>query len=413
MKKFLSLISFAVALCACSEDGAEAPVPVVCPANPIELTRAENNACQHAKAFSYDFVRQVNAEARGENYFVSPLSAEVALAMLSNGTAGDTEQEIRKVLVGDDFTIDDLNSYNMKMLHVLPNIDGRTKMAMANGFWAEKSLCLQPPFQSLISEQYDASCFAFDNLASAKKEINRWCDEHTNHMIREIMGEDDSFVFALVNALYFKGEWARKFKAEETQTKPFHNQDGTTTQVPMMHKTTDTGLLNYGFNDYCHALFMPFGNSAFSFTVILPAEGYTLDDCVARLSGEAMTELHNQYHGECVLVELPRFELEYKCSLNDVLRRMGIRQLFTEEQDLSGMLATDAPLAIDVKQKARIEVDEKGAKAAAVTHVSGDNMMAGPVDPEHWEFVVDEPFLFFISERSTGSVLFTGRVNTL
>lgn len=403
----------AAACCACSDDDENISDPTRNPAKPIELTRAEYNACDQAKSFAYDFIRQTNTAANGENYFVSPLSAEMALAMLCNGTAGETEQEIREVLGFNDFTLDDLNSYNQKMLQTLPTIDSRTTVAFANGFWADQALHLQPSYRDLISDQYDASCFAFDNLNKAKKEINSWCDKHTDHMIKEIMGDNDSFVFALVNALYFKGEWSRNFKPEETQKKTFHNLNGTTSEVPMMHKTTETHLFHYGYNDYCHALFMPFGNYAYYFTVVLPADGCTLDDCAARLNDQEVGALFMQNHGECTLVEMPRFTLDYKYSLNKILQSMGIKQLFSPiEQDLSGMIANADPMKIEAKQKARIEVDEKGAKAAAVTSVSGDLMDAGP-SLNSWEFIVDEPFLFLIRESSTGSVLFSGRINKL
>lgn len=412
MKKFFSLLLIATAICACTEIEDERPYSESV-ARPILLTRAEYSACEQAKTFAYDFIRQTNTTAQGENYFVSPLSAEIALAMLCNGTAGETEQEIRKVLGFDGFTLDDLNSYNQKMLQSFPSLDDRTKVTFANGFWAEKSLNLQKSYQNLLTDQYDASCFSFDNLENAKKEINSWCDKHTDHMIKEIMGNNDSFVFALVNALYFKGEWRRKFSAEETQKKTFFNQDGTTSQVQMMHKTTETDLFKYGFNDYCHKLMMFFGNRAYSFNVVLPAEGYTLDDCIDRLNNQEISDLNMQDNGKCTLVEMPRFSLDYEYSLNEMLQGMGIKKLFTEEQDLSGMLATPIPMVIQTKQKTRIEVDEKGAKAAAVTHVSGDLMSAGPTSSNTWEFVVDEPFFFFISEKSTGSVLFSGRVNKL
>lgn len=414
MKKFISFLMFAAAFCACSEIENEGGLsdPTKTPARPIELTRAEYSACDQAKNFSYDFIRQANTAAKGKNYFVSPLSAEMALAMLCNGTAGETEQEIRKVLGFEDFTLDDLNSYNRKMLQSLPVLDGRTTVTLANGFWADKALNLQKSYQHLISDQYDASCFSFDNLEAAKKEINSWCDKHTDHMIKEIMDENDSFVFALVNALYFKGEWSRKFNESETLSKDFHNFDGTTSRVPMMHKTTETSLFHYGYNEYCHALFLPFGNFAYYFTVILPADGHTLDECATQLNDKEIGNLMMQDHGECTLVEMPRFALDYECSLNEMLQAMGIRKLYSTEQDLSGMLATTDPLLITAKQKTRIEVNEKGAKAAAVTHVSGATM-APPPTPDFWEFIVDEPFLFLIRERSTGSVLFSGRINNL
>lgn len=422
MKKFTLMMLCAALCCACSDEGNDdIDFEEITPAERIELTKAEGDACVRAKEFAFDFVRKVNTLAAGENYFVSPLSAEIALAMLCNGAAGETEQEIRQILGFEEFTIEDLNSYNRKMLQTLPDIDPRTKVALADGFWANEMYPIKTSFQNLITNQYDGSCATFKDLPKVRQEINSWCDKHTKHMIQNVVGDDDLFDFMLANALYFKGEWTSAFDSGDTKNKTFHNQDGSEPKVKMMHKTKNMKNFEGWYNDYCRVLYMPFGNRAYNLAIVVPADGYTLDACAERLDYKTLLDKGRMIcmGTTCTLVEMPRFDLSYECPLDKVLQGMGVNLLFAGKPDLSQMFDFEIPddVLIDVqtRQKARIEVNEQGAKAAAVTTISlGINTTSITTPPSvEWSFVVDEPFLFFISEGSTGTILFSGRVNNL
>ena len=103
---------------------------------------------------------------------------------------------------------------------------------------------------------------------------------------------------------------------------------------------------------------------------------------------------------------LPRFETKYEAELNDMLEQLGMPTAFTPAADFSGM--TNQPVCIGfIKQKAIIKVDEEGSEAAAVS--SAGVFVTSPGPNPHAVFHADHPFLYLITESSTGAVLFAGR----
>ena len=62
----------------------------------------------------------------------------------------------------------------------------------------------------------------------------------------------------------------------------------------------------------------------------------------------------------------------------------------------------------DVKQKATIRVDETGTEAAAVTEAGIWAGSTGVGAESVFRFHADHPFLFLITESSTGAILSAG-----
>ena len=172
----------------------------------------------------------------------------------------------------------------------------------------------------------------------------------------------------------------------------------------------ETGLYCY-FEDGFTYVNVPFGNAAYKFEVVLPDEGKDVREITDRLVGSLreINRMAREYSK--VTLELPKFSLENKVGLNSALRAGGLKSLdkfnplslFTEEK--TGL--------IQFNQSVMFEVDEKGAKAVAVS--SGEDILSspGPDPSEPVEIKVNRPFLFFITERSTGVCLVAGRVTDL
>ena len=107
---------------------------------------------------------------------------------------------------------------------------------------------------------------------------------------------------------------------------------------------------------------------------------------------------------------MPRFKFEFEISLNDVLSKMGMQKAFTpKEADFSRISYEDLHLSA-VKHKTYIDVNETGTEAAAVT--AGVFTTTSMIqEPPFVSFVVDKPFIFAITEKDSGSILFIGEVN--
>ena len=145
--------------------------------------------------------------------------------------------------------------------------------------------------------------------------------------------------------------------------------------------------------------------------VVLPPSGKDIDSYMPYLNESVYTEALNAMTQREVILQMPKFKLETSMILNKPMRKMGIQTAFSGAADFRGIAAT-GPLSLSVvKQKCYIDVSEKGTEAAAVTsaQVRLTAVNRNPVP----RFIVDRPFLFFISDKVTGNILFTGKIVNL
>ena len=257
---------------------------------------------------------------------------------------------------------------------------------------------------------YDAQVQELD-FASPKAPdiINGWCAGKTNNCIPKVLNEiPETARLYLLNALYFKGIWKNQFKKSDTAEEAFTNADGSKSTVHMMNLRDER--FNYAENEYFSMAELPYGNEAFSMVVLLPAEGKSLDECLPQLNDERWGEWNSSLSSSALNLKLPRFEMEYDKELIDDMMAMGMQEAFTPSADFSGMADEDLFISL-LQQFTYVKVNEEGTEAAAVTVGGMDVAAPGPstVIP----FYVDRPFIFLIKEKSTGVILFMGKVTKL
>ena len=239
--------------------------------------------------------------------------------------------------------------------------------------------------------------------------INGWCAGKTNNCIPKVLNEiPETARLYLLNALYFKGIWKNQFKKSDTAEEAFTNADGSKSTVHMMNLRDER--FNYAENEYFSMAELPYGNEAFSMVVLLPAEGKSLDECLPQLNDERWGEWNSSLSSSALNLKLPRFEMEYDKELIDDMMAMGMQEAFTPSADFSGMADEDLFISL-LQQFTYVKVNEEGTEAAAVTVGGMDVAAPGPstVIP----FYVDRPFIFLIKEKSTGVILFMGKVTKL
>lgn len=407
MKKLIYGIMALGVLAGCSDDPSPKGQEVEPTGEPVEitLTAAESRAAEATADFAYDFFAQMSlSEAADKNMVCSPASASILLSMLANGTAGDCRGEIIDVLGCED--INALNSLANKQLTLLPKIDPTVTMIFANAMWYRDWYTLRSSFESMMDESYAMKAYArkFDDGIVA--EINSWVKENTKGIIENILDKkpDDECVAIQANALYFKGAWTNPFEESETVDGNFQGVDKVS-RVPMMHKK---GLQHYATGADFQAVKMDFGTKGYEALFVLPSEDLTIADFVAadgmRHAADAI------YTDWSIDFILPRFKFDSdEIPLNEVLKVLGIKNIGTSvdytffEETIEGKFK--------VSQKAGVEFNEAGAEGAAVTW----NIMATDsgeeVLPPRVHFT--RPFLFMIHEKSTGAILFAGRIVSL
>jgi serpin B len=380
----------------------------------IPLTKNEQGIVQGNNAFAFQLLQTVARNGKeGENILVSPLSASLALAMLSNGAGGVTQGEIQAALGYGDGTRDDMNGYFRKMITAMRELDADVSFESANSIWIARGFPVLLPFKEVNQTYYEAEIRNEDFNKATLDLINAWCAEKTHGNIPEILKAiDPGSALYLLNALFFKGAWATPFDRELTKEVPFHNQDGATPNVPMM----DYGLvanLIYSKEESFELTELPYGNGAFSMVFLLPQEGVSPASVIDNLSAPVWESCLSKSYLSRVKIRLPRFKVAYERALKDDLMALGMESMFNEHADFS--LVSQIPLVVSsVLQKTTLEVNEEGAEASAATVIQMITTSDGgfSVDPVQ-TIKIDRPFIYLIKENSTGSIFFAGVIRNL
>ena len=409
---FFSALLFSIGFVSCREGALEddtVPEDDLVPREDIVLTRTQAEYIEANNTFALDLFRRISAIENGEGVLLSPISLTFAFGMVNNGAAGQTKEEIDKTL-GFGTDKESLNDFCSMMLSSSAKVDPSTTIEIANSAVVNSQYAsLKDSFTKTIEKNYGAYvCYKNFSKDDVKGLINSWCGEKTHGMIPELLKEqvDPSEYAHFLNATYFKGIWSSKFNKSDTRKEEFTLWDGSKVKVNMMRQTDKFSYST--LSGMGEALCLPYGNQAYRMIVILPEKG--LEETLSALSLESWNKLISGLSTYKVDVKLPSFESEYNAEdLKDILQEMGIKTAFSNAADFSGM--TETPIHIsNVIQKTKIKVDEQGSEAAAVTDITmkGNSIGTAP-ELKFVEFHADRPFIYAITEVSTGAIFFIGQ----
>ena len=412
MKRTLMIATVALmGLVSCHKEDITIPVEDLIERKDFVLTRSQQEFVQANNGFALELFKRVSQSEKGQNLLISPLSVTIDFGMVNNGAVGKTQQEIYETLGYKDGSVDGLNDFCRTMMEQSSAVDPSTTLEIANAGIINKMYPgLKDSFTKTVKSVYDAEVIYKDfSKEDIKSLVNNWCKEKTHGMIPELLTQpvSPSEYAHFLNAVYFKGIWTNKFKKDDTKNEKFTREDGSTMTVKMMHQKDNFNL--GGIDGLCSALSLPYGNQAYRMTILLPYKGESLANLINALDADAWKSL--KMYGFEVDVKIPSFETEYYITLKDILQEMGIKQAFGVggSPDFSAM--SSYPIFIsDVLHKARIKVDEEGSEAAAVTDIVFLVGAANPgATPPTYEFHADRPFLYVITEVSTGAIYFIGQ----
>uniref|UniRef100_A0A8C8SWB8 Serpin domain-containing protein n=1 Tax=Pelusios castaneus TaxID=367368 RepID=A0A8C8SWB8_9SAUR len=363
--------------------------------------------------FCLDFFKVLNEDFASKNIIFSPLSISAALGMVLLGARGNTQTQIQKVSIinGAGQILENLN-LNSKLFHdILSAINKPTtsyELAIANRLYGEKTFHFLQQYLVCIQKMYQAELKPTDFRNAAeetREEINLWVESFTKGKIKDLFAPrtlSAATKLVLVNAVYFKGQWAVKFKKEETWEELFHT---TSRPVQMMHHLGNYKIAKIE-EHHCQVLELPYKGGDLSMYILLPNDYAGLTQ---ELTYEKLTTWISPEHlkEDKVKVSLPRFKIETFAALTKYLQALGMTDAFNPaESDLSGI--AEGLLVSEAVHKAYIEVNEEGTEAAAATGIT-----VGVTSVRiHGEFVADHPFLFFITHQKTKSILFFGRFSS-
>lgn len=412
--------------------------------------------------FAVDWYHQLRST--DSNIFFSPYSVSSALVIAAEGARGETALEMGKALHFPDTALREENEVapwetsgiqaGMASLndHLTSGDQPSYKLSIANALWGEQSYSFRPAYIEALTDAYgEAGIYSADfkdSFLAERVRINQWVADHTEDRITDIvpmLSQKEARLIRLIitNAIYFKGDWSEPFDEGRTSRESFFLADGGTVSVPMMQPgrdetkygwyaafTGDGSLFDtphlvqpfqteglYPDEEGFAILELPYEGDEVSMVLVAPNSPDGLTAIEDMLSSKRLAAWLKKLRKYPVQVFLPKFKLETAYAMKTTLERLGMERAFRDPTkpdgaDFTGMTDSTDPrdwiYISDVLHKAFVEVNEEGTEAAAATSVSGiTTSMSVPFTPT---FKADRPFLFLIRSRTTGSILFMGRI---
>jgi serpin B len=353
--------------------------------------------------FEFGLFQQVVSRDYSGNVVLSPVSAKMSLAMAYNGASDETAEAMAKALQLEGLSPEEINKQMHDLMASLKSADAKVQIEIANSIWANKDVNFYDDFLGRCKEYYDAEAASVDfEDPETVQIINGWVQEKTHGKIDKIIESLDGDLYALLNAVYFKGEWATRFDESLTENGDFHTLSGDVKKLPMMHQSGD---YEYCENEDFQAISLPYGGGRMSMYILLPREGKSYGEFLQGIKADQWEGWIRMFRSREGDIALPRFKVEYEKRLDEALKALGMDPAFIG--NAFEKMAPMAPLFISrVLQKTYIDVSEEGTEAAATTYTG----IARGIHEEPFAMVVDRPFFFAIRDNQTGTLLFMGSI---
>ncbi|MCI6962095.1 MAG: serpin family protein [Clostridiales bacterium] len=352
---------------------------------------------------------QYAAAQEAENPVLSPLSAYLCLAMLMPGANENTKAEFKKIL-GADWQY--VSALAANIASELTGVKGNTRLDIANSIWTDDDKAIiEEEWLRTVKTYFGPDIYSADLPSDgALKAINKWVNDKTNGMIPKLHDEnyDKDTIMVLLNALYMKAEWAHKFEGQATYDREFTKADGSTVTVPFMNMFE--AYESYIKTDGAEGIMLPYDDGRLAFIALKPDDGDARKYAAGFTGAKLKEALAAAKADTFVTVNMPKFDTEYSVYLTDALKAMGMTDAFDPDlADLTGAgRGVDGPLYISyVFQKVKVDVNEEGTEAAAVTEIATAEGCALPAD-EPIVMTFDKPFVYAIVDTETGVPLFAG-----
>lgn len=403
------------------------PIVGVCAHDEGAEERGAETVVKGANEFALELYAKLS-EQEG-NLFFSPYSISTALAMTYAGARGGTELEMAEVLhfpvatsiaPGTEPALGlarEREQFHLMFGALIKDLNtrggkGAYELTVANALWGQKGYGFLREFLELVETSYEGKLNEVDFKAAteaARQTINAWVEKKTRGKIRDLIAKGVLSTLTrlvLTNAVYFKGNWAKRFEADSTRDGPFVLLDGKKIDVPMMNQA---GEFKYMEMEDFQGLELAYVDEELSMIIFLPKVFDGLGEFEKTLTSENLSKWTAELREQKVIVSIPKFKMTSEFALAGVLKSMGMKDAFSQQKaDFSGMNGRRDLFISAVIHKAYVDVNEEGTEAAAATAVV---VGVTSVRPEPTPvFCADHPFVFFIRDNQSGSILFIGRV---
>jgi serpin B len=354
-------------------------------------------------AFALDLYRQIASQPG--NLVTGPLSISFAMAMNQMGARGATETQAAKAM-HFDLPSDQLAAAFDRLGRELEGVAGpKVTISLVDQLFGQRGYPFEEPFLATLGSHFGAPMAVVDyaDPEAVRQLINAWVASQTNERITDLVPQGALSALTrlvLVNAMYLKADWEVPFNAAFTKDRSFRLASGKKVKVPTMSMDIAQPIAR---GDGYRAIELPYDGDRLAMLIVVPSDLAAFE---AGLTSDAYDAIVGSLEQDNVALTMPTFSARTSVGLAEPLKALGITDLFDPAlADLSGISA-EPGLHVDAAvHQAFVKVAEQGTEAAAATAI-GDSGTSGPPP----EFKVDRPFLWFIRDHETGSILFMGRV---
>ncbi|XP_050519956.1 uncharacterized protein LOC126893625 [Daktulosphaira vitifoliae] len=374
-----------------------------------------NNADLHRfNYFDSELFQEISSDELMGNFVISSISVKSILLLLSEGAQGDSLKELNNVL---RLPKEQSALHNLLQRNQLSMMSSYLDILSVNKIFVKNKKVLHVYFNDIATDLYKADIVEINPSAvdDSIHFINDQIANATKGLINSVITKDDfngdtELLFA--NILYFKGDWLYQFNESATDNQCFYTSLNLCTECSMMKLQNNirySEISDIG----AQAIELPFKDENFTMFLLLPDENNNLLQLTKDLQHNPLTRILTMLHSRVVHLQLPRFTVNYYSKLSSTLKKMGLTTLFEKKANLTAILNSEKPVFVtDIIHKAVIEINEKGARAAAATVASAVPLSSKPhLPPVAVNF--NRPFMFFIVNRSTRNILFSGQVNSI
>uniref|UniRef100_A0A668A8U5 Serpin peptidase inhibitor, clade E (nexin, plasminogen activator inhibitor type 1), member 2 n=1 Tax=Myripristis murdjan TaxID=586833 RepID=A0A668A8U5_9TELE len=346
-----------------------------------------------------------------DNVVLSPHGVASILGMLLPGAHGETRRQVLTAL-----RYKKNGPYKMlKKLHkTLTAKSNQDIVTIANAMFTQQGWPMKEAFiaTNKANFQCESRSLDFSNTNRAADEINAWVNNKTKGHIPSLIKADmlDPALTRLVavNSIYFKGLWKSRFQPENTKMRSFNGGNGNVYKVEMMSQLSvyNMGLASTPQGLKYKVIELPYHGNTVSMLIALPSEEDTpLSHVIPHISTATVQSWTKLMHPRKVRLLIPKFKAEAEVDLEASLSALGITDMFHQSRADFRHLSAEPVYVSTALQKAKIEVNEDGTKAAAATTAILQARSSPP-----W-VTVDRPFLFLVRHNPTGTILFIGQFN--
>ena len=366
------------------------------------------------RRYCFELLSQTIKEyGTGGNVMISPASIMIALDMVAAGAKAGSLEQLTDLFAAGQGPLTQ-QAYAADLIDKI-NSAKRVKFSCANAVWNNGKILgdkVNMDYVDYIRETFLAEYTVTDFDSKTAGKINSWVDEHTDHMIKEVIDDlDEGTVMVLVNAISFDAEWNEPYEKDDVREGEFKAEDGNIQQATFLNDT----LSAYYETDKATGFIKEYKGGEFAFLAILPTdESISANEFAMNFSAEDYEKFINSvtYKYE-VYSKMPEFESDFELLMNDTLKDLGASDIFDPSTaDLSGITGMPGDIYVSkVIHKTHIELDAKGTRASAATVVTLEKGLSREDEKEYRVVNCNRPFVYAIVDTESMVPVFIGTVN--